>query len=175
MRLLSSDRDERGPGAHRRRRQGLPVLAAMTAAAAVTPGLVAATSPVAGASTKTITITLGYAGGSNIDPYYDHVIAAAEKALPGVKVKQVVYSTYDEQLDEMPAQAAAGTIPNIIVWDNSAPVGQYAQNGAIVNLSQLAKTDKVDLGADPAALVNAWTIGGKLYGIPLYLQDSAYV
>jgi multiple sugar transport system substrate-binding protein len=149
----------------------------MTAVAAVTPGLVAATSQVASASsaTKTVTITLGYAGGANIDPYYNHVIAAAEKALPGIKVKQVVYSTYDEQLDQMPSQAAAGTIPDIIVWDNSAPVGQYVQNGAIMNLSQLASAANVNLGADPAALVNAWKIGGKLYGIPLYLQDSAYV
>ena len=177
MRLLTSDRSQRGSGNRRSRRQALPVLAAMTAAAAITPGLVAATTQAAGAtgSTKTVTITLGYAGGANIDPYYDHVIAAAEKALPGITVKQVVYSTYDEQLDQMPAQAAAGTIPDIIVWDNSAPVGQYVQNGAVMNLSKLAAAANVNLGADPAALVNAWTINGKLYGIPLYLQDSAYV
>jgi multiple sugar transport system substrate-binding protein len=129
----------------------------------------------AGAAAKTVTITLGYAGGANIDPYYQHVIAAAEKALPGVKVKQVVYATYDDQLNEMPSEVAAGTIPDIIVWDNSAPVGQYAAQGAIMNISKLASSAGVNLGADPSALVKAWTIGGKLYGAPLYLQDSAYV
>ena len=44
-----------------------------------------------------------------------------------------------------------------------------------MNLSKLAADDHVNLGVDPAALVNAWTINGKLYGIPLYLQDSAFV
>ena len=131
MRLFTSDGSERGSGNRRSRRQALPVLAAMTAAAAITPGLVAATSQAASAtgSTKTVTITLGYAGGTNIDPYYNQVIKAAEKALPGITVNQVVYSTYDQQLDQMPAQVAAGTIPDIIVWDNSAPVGQYVQTG----------------------------------------------
>jgi len=175
MRLFTSDRSQQGSGARRGRRRCVPALAAMTAAAVVTPGLVAATTQVASGSTSPVTITLGYAGGANIDPYYNYVIAAAEKALPGITVKQVVYSTYDEQLDEMPAQAAAGTIPDIIVWDNSAPVGQYVQNGAIMSLNKLVSATGVNLSVDPAALVNAWTINGKLYGIPLYLQDSAYV
>jgi len=122
-----------------------------------------------------VTITLGYAGGTNIDPYYDHVIAAAEKHLPGITVKQVVYATYDDQLDEMPAQVAAGTIPDIIVWDNSAPVDQYAREGALLDMNSLVASQHVDLSVDPAALVHAWTINGDLYGIPLYLQDSAYV
>jgi len=138
--------------------------------------LIAATGPLPGASAaSTVTITLGYAGGTNIDPYYNHVIQSAENALPNIKVQQVVYATYDDQLDEMPTQVAAGTIPDIIVWDNSAPVGQYAQQGAIMNLNQLVSAQGVNLSADPAALVNAWTMNSKLYGIPLYLQDSAYV
>jgi multiple sugar transport system substrate-binding protein len=149
----------------------------MFGATALASTFLAATGPVseAAAPTKTVTVTLGYAGGTNIDPYYDHVIAAAEKALPWVKVKQVVYATYDEQLDEMPSEVAAGTIPDIIVWDNSAPVGQYVQEGAIMSLNKLVGSSGTNLSVDPAALVNAWTINGKLYGIPLYLQDSAYV
>ena len=134
--------------------------------------------PVAGGQrrfTKTVTITLGYAGGTNIDPYYNHVIQSAENALPGIKVQQVVYATYDDQLNEMPTQVAAGTIPDIIVWDNSAPVGQYAQQGAITSLNKLVKSARRQLERGSGRLVNAWTINGNLYGIPLYLQDSAYV
>ncbi len=149
----------------------LLVAAALTAAFMAAPGAV----PSAGAQSQAVTITLGYAGGTNVDPYYNHVIAAAEKALPGIRVKQVVYATYDDQLNKMPSEVAAGTIPDIIVWDNSAPVGQYAREGAIRSLNKLVAADHIDLSGDPAALVRAWTIGGKLYGIPLYLQDSAFV
>jgi multiple sugar transport system substrate-binding protein len=124
---------------------------------------------------KTITVTLGYAGGANVDPYYKNVIAAAEKQLPGITVKQVVYATYDDQLNAMPSEIAAGTIPDIIVWDNSAPVTQYARQGAILNVSKYIKQDNINLAADPTALVNAWTYNGGLYGVPLYLQDSAFV
>lgn len=156
-----------------RRRNALAGLAA----AAVASATFAGTAPLAlaGSTPKTVTITLGYAGGTNVDPYYNHVIAAAEKALPWVKVKPIVYATYDDQLNQMPSQVAAGTIPDIIVWDNSAPVGQYAAQGAIMDISKLARMARVNLGADPAALVRAWTINGKLYGAPLYLQDSAFV
>ena len=172
--------NRRGPSplpVPRRPRRASAVLA-VVGATAVTSVFMAATGPVPGASgapAKTVTITLGYAGGANIDPYYNHVIAAAEKALPGVKVKQVVYATYDDQLNEMPAQVAAGTIPDIIVWDNSAPVGQYAQQSAIMSLNKLVTAAGINLSVDPSALVHAWTINGSLYGIPLYLQDSAYV
>ncbi|HMK96706.1 MAG TPA: extracellular solute-binding protein [Acidimicrobiales bacterium] len=150
---------------------------ALLSTTALSLAFVAAPSPLpsASAATKTVTITLGYAGGANIDPYYNHVIAAAEKALPGIVVKQVVYATYDDQLDEMPTEIAARTIPDIIVWDNSAPVGQYVQQGAIMGLNKLVASAGVNLSVDPAALVHAWTINGNLYGIPLYLQDSAYV
>jgi multiple sugar transport system substrate-binding protein len=151
------------------------VLAAIGTTALVST-LITTTGPLPGASAaQTVTITLGYAGGTNIDPYYNHVIQAAEDALPNINVQQVVYATYDDQLNEMPTQVAAGTIPDIIVWDNSAPVGQYAQQGAIMNLNKLVKSTGVNLSGDPNALINAWKINGGLYGIPLYLQDSAYV
>jgi multiple sugar transport system substrate-binding protein len=148
----------------------------LLAAALVASVLLPRVTVSSGAATgHTVNITLGYAGGANIDPYYNEVIKAAEKALPGVNISQVVYPTYDQQLAEMPAQVAAGTIPDIIVWDNSAPVGEYAASHAIKNIKGLVRTDHVNLGVDPPALVRAWTINGKLYGVPLYLQDSAFV
>ncbi len=134
------------------------------------PGQVASAS----AQANTVTITIGYSAGTG-DTYYTNEFAAAEKAMPSIKIKPVVYPTYDEQLAEMPAEAAAGTLPDIIVWDNSAPVGQYAAEKAIQPLSAYVSPNRVNLNLFPKALVQAWTYGGKLYGIPLYLQDSAMV
>ncbi len=165
------------PRSHRRGR-AIAMIAPLVASALVITGLAsssgASTSRESARHAKSVTITLGYAGGANVDPYYKNVIAAAEKQLPGITVKQVVYATYDDQLNEMPSEIAAGTIPDIIVWDNSAPVTQYARQGAILNISSYVKSDNVDLAADPTALVNAWTYNGGLYGVPLYLQDSAF-
>ncbi|GEM_PF-942497 len=156
------------------RRRAMAIFSA-TAVASALPVVALPAQSAGAAPQQAVTITLGYAGGTNINPYYNHVIAAAEKALPGIRVKPVVYATYDDQLNEMPAQVAAGTIPDIIVWDNSAPVGQYAKQGAILGLNALVAAQHVDLTADPPALVRAWTIDGKLYGVPLYLQNSAFV
>ena len=172
--MLLPMRPSRRPGRPRGHQARIPLAAATATALSAALVAVPGQLPVASAS-STVTITLGYAGGANIDPYYNHVIAAAEKALPGIVVKPVVYATYDDQLNEMPTQIAAGTIPDIIVWDNSAPVGQYVQQGTVLGLNKLVASAGVNLKVDPAALVNAWTIHGNLYGIPLDLQDSAYV
>lgn len=179
--MSDSTKNYRAGFALRPLRRGRPIamLTALLASALVITALAstsgASTSRTSTSHAQTVTITLGYAGGTNIDPYYNKVIAAAEKQLPGINVKQVVYATYDDQLNEMPAQVAAGTIPDIIVWDNSAPVTQYARQGAILNVNKYVAQEKVNLSADPAALVNAWSYNGGLYGVPLYLQDSAFV
>lgn len=177
MGSMSSQSSVRVPRVEKRPRRRLWLAA--TAGAAVLAGAtmltaVASTSGASTAHAKTVTITIGYSAAPG-DTFYTNQFAAAEKAIPGIKIKSIVYPTYDEQLDEMPAEAAAGTLPDVIVWDNSAPVGQYAKEGAILPLTSLASADNVDLNADPSALIKAWTINGQLYGIPLYLQDSAFV
>jgi multiple sugar transport system substrate-binding protein len=121
------------------------------------------------------TVTLGFAGGGNINTYIADIIKHAEKALPGVKIKEVVYPTYDDQLNELPTEFAAGTAPDITLWDNSAPVAEFATQGAIAPVSSLVGATSINLSDFPAALVNGWKIDGKLYGIPSYLQNSAYV
>lgn len=175
---MSSKRHRTPAGGTRARR--LPLFIASLLALSVT----AACSSSGGSSggsgdspggADTGTVTLGFAGGGNLDTYYKQIVTAAEAALPGIKVKTVSYPTYDDQLNQMPQQLAAGTIPDVIVWDNSAPVAQYAQQGAIRSLDDLATQNKIDLSAFPDALVKSWKIDGKLYGIPSYLQNSAFV
>jgi multiple sugar transport system substrate-binding protein len=121
------------------------------------------------------TITVGFAGGGVVNTYMAVIIKHAEKMLPGVTIKQVVYPTYDDQLNELPTEFAAGTAPDITLWDNSAPVAEFATQGAIAPMDDLIGSTSVNLSAFPKALVNGWTIDGKLYGVPSYLQNSAYV
>lgn len=121
------------------------------------------------------TVTVGYAGGGAVDTYMSTIIKHAENLLPGVKIKTAVYPTYDDQLNQLPTQFAAGTAPDITLWDNSAPVSEYATEGAIAPMDDLIGKTKVKLSAFPDALVNGWKVNGKLYAVPSYLQNSAYV
>jgi multiple sugar transport system substrate-binding protein len=121
------------------------------------------------------TITVGFAGGGVVNTYMAVIIKHAEKLLPGVTIKQVVYPTYDDQLNELPTEFAAGTAPDIELWDNSAPIAEFATQGAIAPMNSLIGATSVNLSVFPAALVNGWKINGQLYGVPSYLQNSAYV
>jgi multiple sugar transport system substrate-binding protein len=120
-----------------------------------------------------VEVTLGYAGGGNIDAYFAKVLADAATALPGITITPVVSPTYDDQLNQLPTQFAAGTAPDVIMWDNSAPVAEYASEQVIMPLDVTGTS--IDLSAYPKALVDGWTIDGNLYAIPAYLQNSAYV
>jgi multiple sugar transport system substrate-binding protein len=121
------------------------------------------------------TVTVGYAGGGAVDTYMAAIIKHAEELLPNVTIKTAVYPTYDDQLSQLPTQFAAGTAPDITLWDNSAPVAEYATEGAIASMDDLIGSTDVDLSSFPDALVNGWKIDNKLYAVPSYLQNSAYV
>lgn len=125
------------------------------------------------AGEETTEITVGYAAGS-LDAYLEAMFDRVESEL-GVTVTPVVYPTYDDQLNQLPNQFAAQTAPDIILWDNAAPVAQYATEGVIQPIDGLVADAGVDLGAYPQALVDGWTIDGGLYAVPSYLQNSAMI
>lgn len=120
-------------------------------------------------------IVVGYSGGGVVDTYMAQIIAAAQKALPDVKIKTAVYPTYDDQLNQLPTQFAAGTAPDVILWDNAAPIAQYATEGAIMGMDDLIAGTDVDLSLYPTSLVDGWKVDGKLVGVPSYLQNSGIV
>jgi multiple sugar transport system substrate-binding protein len=151
------------------------VAAVSLAAAAVLTGCSSNQSAGQSSGKLSGTVTVGYAGGGVVDTYMAAIIKHAEKLLPGVTIKTAVYPTYDDQLSQLPTQFAAGTAPDITLWDNSAPVAEYATEGAIAPMDDLIGNTDVKLSAFPAALVNGWKIDKKLYAVPSYLQNSGYV
>jgi multiple sugar transport system substrate-binding protein len=159
----------------RPRRSARPVLAAWLAVATMMLAAGGALAQSARPPGGTTEVTLGYAGGGNIDTYFQKVLADAATALPDIKITPVVSPTYDDQLNQLPTQFAAGTVPDVIMWDNSAPVAEYASEQVILPLDDLIAGTSIDLSAYPQALVEGWKIDGKLYAIPAYLQNSAFV
>lgn len=122
-----------------------------------------------------VKVTFGYEPSGNIQKYYDAVLASAPQDLPGITIVPVVYPTYDAELSQLPNQFAAGTAPNVIRWDSAAPWTEYATAGVLLALQDPVKQTSIDLSAFPKALVDGWTLDGKLYAIPTYLQNSAFV
>jgi multiple sugar transport system substrate-binding protein len=118
-------------------------------------------------------VTVGYSAGS-LDAYLEAMFDRVEEEL-GVTVTPVVYPTYDDQLNQLPNQFAGQTAPDIILWDNAAPVAQYAAEGVIRPVDDLLADSDVDLSAFPQALVDGWTLDGGLYAVPSYLQNSAMI
>jgi multiple sugar transport system substrate-binding protein len=147
---------------------------ALVAVTAVAAALTGCSSGGGGDSAGDATITIGYSGGGAVDTYMSTIIDHAQEALPDVTIKTAVYPTYDDQLNQLPTQFAAGTAPDIVLWDNSAPIAQYATEGAIQPLGDLIAATDVDLSLYPEALVTGWTIDEDLFAVPSYLQNSGY-
>lgn len=118
-------------------------------------------------------ITLGYSAGGDWGKYIETTLDRIRTAYPGLTVKSVVYPTYDDLLNQLPNQFAANTAPDIIQWDGAAPIAQYASEGVIAPLDDAVAKSGKDLSAYPKSLISGWTIDNKLYGIPLFLQNSA--
>jgi multiple sugar transport system substrate-binding protein len=146
------------------------LIAAMAVTTAIAASLAGCSSGSDGSGHTTITV--GYSGGGVVDTYMKQIIADAQKALPDVTIKTAVYPTYDDEQNQLSTQFAAGTAPDVILWDNSAPIAQFATEGAIQPVDDQIKGTEVDLSLYPKALVDGWRIDGKLYSVPSYLQNS---
>lgn len=119
-------------------------------------------------------ITIGYSGGTWIEKYFDQVLGNLPPALSNVKVKKIVYATYDDLLNKLPSQVAAKTNPDVLYWTNER-LAQYVNNEVLANLNGVVSENNIKLSEFYSGLVKGWTIGGNLYGVPFNGQDSALV
>ncbi len=149
------------------------ILLALAAALAM-PVAANGTKEQAGSTTSRGTVSLGYSGGVWIEKYFDQVVAGLEQAMPGVKVKKVVYPTYDDLLNGLPTQVAAKTNPDVLYWTNEQ-LADYVNNGVLAPLDTLLPQTKIDLNAFYTGLVQGWTMNGALYGVPFNGQNSSMV
>lgn len=118
-------------------------------------------------------VTLGYSSGGEWGAYIDATIERIEAEYPDLTVTTVVYPTYDDLLNQLPNELAAGTAPDLIQWDGAAPIAQYATEGVLAPLDEVIAASGKDLGVYPESLITGWTIDDQLYGLPVFLQNSA--
>ena len=101
---------------------------------------------------------------TSLDPAYDAVIAAFEKANPTIKIKRVHYETEDLRYNFQNA-ALAGNPPALVVGPADT-VGVYATMGIIKPIAEVKSLPKTVIPSLLANGVEQLKVDGELYGIP---------
>lgn len=123
---------------------------------------------------KDITLKFGYWGSSGEDKAYAKAIEGVDKAVLGVKVELQQYPSAKDFWDNLPAQIAAKTAPDMINVTNEGYM-EYIKNGLFVPLDEYVKSANLDLSGLTKSTVDIWTVDGKLYGIPTTAAPAAFI
>jgi ABC-type sugar transport system, periplasmic component len=114
-------------------------------------------------------LKLGFWGSADDEKADLFAINGIEKAVPGVSIKLMKYPSDAEFWDYLPAQIAAGTAPELVVITNERYL-EYIQNGLIMSLDP----KRLDLRNIPQSSIDVWTVGGKLYGLPVASAPACF-
>jgi multiple sugar transport system substrate-binding protein len=83
-----------------------------------------------------------------------------------------VYTYQENFTQKLLTSIAGGTPPDALLWDRYiTPL--YAPKGALLALDDLVKRDKIDTKAFYPEAIKELTVGGKLYGLPLDVDNRA--
>ena len=82
---------------------------------------------------------------------------------------RVTFEAWDDYMTKLPTLFAGGAAPDL-VHQHMSIVQDYGHRGALLDLAPLMERDGVDRSAFVPSLLDAFTDGGKVYGIP---KDSA--
>lgn len=121
------------------------------------------------APVKEVTYKVGYFS-EQYTSTYEKACEGIEEVMPGVKVEPMMYPTDKDYWDNLPAQVAAGTAPDLAAMTNEKYL-DFISNGLMLPLDESV----VDLSKLQKQAVDAWKIDGKLYGVPLTAQPEAFI
>ncbi|GAB3399819.1 ABC transporter substrate-binding protein [Schumannella luteola] len=85
------------------------------------------------------------------------------------EVKYVAQEIVEEKLL---TAIAGGQVPDLVLWDRYA-TALYAPKKALMPIDDLVKKDKVDMDAFYSPAVDELTVGDKLYGLPLLVDNRS--
>lgn len=83
---------------------------------------------------------------------------------PGVKI-DIQLTPFSQYWTKLETAATGGVLPDIF-WMNGPNIVKYASNDMILPISENVEKDSMDLSVYPEGLINLYTVGDKLYGIP---------
>ncbi len=121
---------------------------------------------------KTI-VTVEHDGTSTVTEYFSKVIKDAERLLPDIEIKSVPFPSYDDLVNQLPSQIAAGTVPDIVWWD-AVIAPQFIQAGVVTPLSAEV-LENIDRNEYVPSVLNTFAYDGSLYGIPIQSNTTSLV
>ena len=99
--------------------------------------------------------------------------AGIEEAL-GIEIEIMRYPTDGDFWDNIPAQIATGTAPDLISCTNEHYL-QYIQQGLFLPLNDYIGNGTISTEGISDSAMGAWTIDGQVYGIPYALNPGVFI
>lgn len=115
---------------------------------------------------KEVTIRYGLWGSEEEQKIQKEAALGVEKVYPGIKIEVNPYPDSATFWQQLPAQVAAKTAPDIIQLSNEGHI-EYIVKGAFAPIDNEIKEAGVDLSKYSDAAKAIWTYDGKLYGVPV--------
>lgn len=105
----------------------------------------------------------------NVSDVVDKSIAQFKDENPDVEVK-VTYTPFADYWTKLKTSLAGGSGPDIF-WMNGPNFYQYASSGLIKDIQPLIDGDGLDTSVYTPALIDLYTYGDKLWGLPYFLDS----
>lgn len=122
---------------------------------------------------KEVTIKYGAWGSEEEHKLQKENLAGIEKVYPGLKIEYQQYSDSPTFWNQLPAQIAAKTAPDIISLSNEGYL-EYVEKGAFASIDNEVKEVGLDLSKYADSAKGIWTVNGKLYGIPANVAPAMF-
>lgn len=123
-----------------------------------------------GGDTETITIGVW---ADDEKSRLESAFANSEKDI-GIKVEFMQYPSDSDFWDNIPAQIAAGTAPDMISCTNEHYL-QYIRQDLFEDLTSSVESGDISVEGIDETAMSAWTIDGKIYGIPYALNPGVFI
>lgn len=104
---------------------------------------------------------------------YNKIIDAFEAEYPNIKVERLT-ATWNDYWSKLPTMVAGGDAPDVIGM-HAQFVSDYANRGALMDLSPLVEQGILETADIPTAVQAGGTVNGKLLGIPMGITVKTIV
>lgn len=120
-----------------------------------------------------VTIRFGLWGSDKEISTYTEVAKGSEAAYPGLKLEMQTYPSSADFWNQLPAQIAAKTAPDIVKLTNEGAF-EYIEKGMFAPIDNLIKEANLDLSAYADSAKAIWASNGQQYGIPVSVVPAMF-
>jgi multiple sugar transport system substrate-binding protein len=121
-----------------------------------------------------VTVRFGLWGSDKEITTYTEVAKGSEAMFPGLKLEMQPYPSSADFWNQLPAQIAAKTAPDIVKLTNEGSY-EYIEKGMFAPIDDLIKEANLDLSAYADSAKEIWAAGGKQYGIPVSVVPAMFI